>query len=166
MMLAFVCLVLCVCVPCLEQRSVSVSYTAFSLLLALFSLSLPSFPCVRAPSPSSIKHPSPGSASPLMLHMLHSSSLLSAGTRRVTSLMQSAVSGARCFPQQSAERVASLMTISLSPSPAFSLFVPSCSKPALPLFPRSFSLSRSHTLHTHTRSIPRLVRLLVPTPVA
>src|SRR5680860_289474 len=162
MMLAFVCLVLlCVCVVPGATIRQCVVHCLPVTPCTLLSLSLPSFPCVRAPSPSSVKPPSPSSAPPLMLHMLCSSSLLSAGTRSVTSLTQSAVSS-----QQSTERFASLMTISFSPSPAFSLFVPSCSKPALPLFPRSFPLSRSHTLHTHTRSIPRLVRLLVPTPVA
>src|SRR5680860_311505 len=152
-MSAFVCLViLCVCVVPGATICLLASFSPLSLSLSFLSPS-----CVHEFTPllpSSI--PLQVTPLPLLLCRPRSPSLLSACRRRVASLAQSAVSGAESLPSRR----------SLPLFASLSLFVPSCSKPALPLFPRSFPLSRSHTLHTHTRSIPRLVIVLVPTPVA
>jgi len=155
-----------VCVSCLEQRSASVSYTAFPLLLALFSLSpfLPvctsSFPFIHQTS-FSRQHPSLDAAYAALLvapvrrhasrHFPH------AVSSQRSALLPSAVSGALCFPHDDLLlSFARLLTLRALVLEARSPLVPS-------LVP---SLSFTHTTHTHTRSIPRLVRLLVPTPVA
>src|SRR5680860_927876 len=148
MMLAFVCLVLlCVCVVPGATVRQCVVHCLLVTPCTLLSLS-PFLPVCTSSFP--FIHQTSFSRQRLSLDATYAAFLVAPVRRHASRHFPQAVSGARCFPQPSAERVASLMTISLSPSPAFSLFVPSCSKPALPLFPRSFSLSRSHTLHTHT----------------
>ena len=161
------------CVSCLEptirQWSVHCLLVAPSHPFSLLSLFSDPFPFVHMGSFLSFEQ----LHNPVIV-ALHAAtcactpvSTLAQSDPRVAPHAQSTVRPPRRSHAQSAvRRHASHRCRACLLKPFSSLFVPSRSKPALPLFSPSFPLSRSHTTHTHSRSILCSVRLLVPTPVA